>query len=62
MLDKLPEWLMPGGVALLYTMEFTLLKKLVRERPGLTLITETRTEAGGLLHGELRCAIESRAC
>ncbi|MBS5879118.1 MAG: methyltransferase [Clostridium sp.] len=51
MLDKLPEWLMPGGVALLYTMEFTLLKKLVRERPGLTLITETRTEAGGLLPG-----------
>lgn len=51
MLDKLPEWLVPGGVALLYTMEFTLLKKLVRERPRLTLITETRTEAGGLLPG-----------
>lgn len=51
MLDKLPEWLVPGGVALLYTMEFTLLKKLVRERPQLTLITETRTEAGGLLPG-----------
>lgn len=51
MLDKLPEWLVPGGIALLYTMEFTLLKKLVRERPQLTLITETRTEAGGLLPG-----------
>ncbi len=51
MLDKLPQWLSPGGVSLLYTMEFTLLKKLIRERPGLKLITETRTEAGGLLPG-----------
>ena len=51
MLDKLLEWLAPGGIALLYTMEFTLLKKLVRERPNLRLITETRTEAGGLLPG-----------
>lgn len=51
LLDKLPEWLVPGGIALLYTMEFTLLKRLVHERPSLTLITETRTEAGGLLPG-----------
>ena len=32
-------------------MEFTLLKKLIRERPGLKLVTETRTEAGGLMPG-----------
>ncbi|MBQ3201128.1 MAG: methyltransferase [Clostridia bacterium] len=51
MLDKLPYWLNPGGIAILYTMEFTLLKKLVRERKNLKLITETRTEAGGLLPG-----------
>lgn len=35
MLDKLPEWLMPGGVALLYTMEFTLLKNLCANGQGL---------------------------
>ncbi|MBE5784624.1 MAG: methyltransferase domain-containing protein [Clostridiales bacterium] len=51
MLDKLPHWLNEGGIAILYTMEFTLLKKLVRERKNLKLITETRTEAGGLLPG-----------
>lgn len=51
MLDKLPQWLVPGGVALLYTMEFTLLKRLIRERKNLKLITETRTDAGGLMPG-----------
>ena len=38
-----------GGVAILYTMEYTLLKKLIREHPGLRLVTEVRTEAGGLM-------------
>ena len=33
----------------LYTMEYTLLKKLIREHPGLRLVTEVRTEAGGLM-------------
>ncbi len=51
LLDRLPKWLNPDGVAILYTMEFTLLKKLVRERAFLRLVTETRTEAGGLLPG-----------
>lgn len=47
-LDRLPQWLKPGGVALLYTMEYTLLKNLIRERPRLTLLSQLRTEAGGL--------------
>ena len=51
LLDRLPQWLNKDGVAILYTMEFTLLKKLVREREFLRLVTETRTEAGGLLPG-----------
>lgn len=51
LLDKLPTWLNENGVAILYTMEFTLLKKLIRERPKLELVTETRTEAGGLMPG-----------
>lgn len=51
LLDKLPTWLNENGVAILYTMEFTLLKKLIRERPRLELVTETRTEAGGLMPG-----------
>lgn len=51
LLDRLPQWLNEDGVAILYTMEFTLLKKLIRERPKLKLVTETRTEAGGLMPG-----------
>ena len=48
LLDRLPQWLRPGGVAILYTMEFTLLKNLLRQRPGLRLLSQARTEAGGL--------------
>lgn len=47
-LDRLPYWVKKGGVAVLYTMEHTLLKRLLRDRPYLKLITEVRTEAGGL--------------
>lgn len=47
-LDRLPYWVRKGGVAILYTMEYTLLKRLVRDRPYLKLVTEVRTEAGGL--------------
>ncbi len=48
---RLPEWLKPNGVAVLYTMEFTLLKKLLRETPALKLVAQERTEAGGLMPG-----------
>ena len=38
-----------GGVAILYTMEFTLLKRLIREQGArVTLLSQSRTEAGGL--------------
>ena len=30
--------------------------------PGLAIGVRAAAEAGGLLHGELRCSIESRAC
>lgn len=48
LLDKLPKLLRTGGTAILYTMEFTLLKKLIRERSCLELVSQGRTEAGGL--------------
>ena len=48
LLDKLPELVKKGGTALLYTMEFTLLKKLIRERKNLEILSQGRTEAGGL--------------
>ena len=49
LLDKLPQLVKKGGVAILYTMEFTLLKRLIRERAGyLELVSQARTEAGGL--------------
>lgn len=47
-LDRLPQWLKSGGTAILYTMEYTLLKNLIRERPRLSLLSQLRTEAGGL--------------
>ncbi|MDO5110791.1 MAG: methyltransferase [Clostridia bacterium] len=50
-LDKLTDWMQPDGTAVLYTMEFTLLKKLLRARPALELVTETKTDAGGLMPG-----------
>lgn len=52
LVDLLPEWLAPNGTALLYTMEFTLLKNLLRARQDvLTLEKKTSTNAGGLLPG-----------
>ena len=47
-LDRLPQWLRPGGIAILYTMEFTLLKTLLRDRPAISLLSQARTNAGGL--------------
>jgi 23S rRNA G2445 N2-methylase RlmL len=48
-LDKLPQLLAPGGVALLYTMEYRLLSSCLK-RQGAPLLAETRrTEAGGLM-------------
>ena len=37
-----------GGIAVLYTMEFTLLKNLIRERRNIEILKQERTEAGGL--------------
>lgn len=49
LLEKLPQLVKKGGVAVLYTMEFTLLKRLIREQGSrLTLLSQQRTEAGGL--------------
>ena len=46
---RLPELLVPGGVAVLYTMEYKLLKACLDRARGLTLRAQKRTEAGGLL-------------
>ena len=45
----LPEWLAPGGVAVLYTMEYTLLHRCLGAQKKLRRVGETRTAAGGLL-------------
>ena len=45
----LPEWLASGGVAVLYTMEYTLLHRCLGAQKKLRRIGETRTAAGGLL-------------
>ena len=46
---RLPELLAPGGTAVLYTMEYKLLKTCLDRTRGLTLRERKRTEAGGLL-------------
>ena len=46
---RLPELLSPGGTAVLYTMEYKLLKSCLDRAKGLTLREWKRTEAGGLL-------------
>ena len=48
LIAKLPELVRKGGVAVLYTMEFTLLKNILRESPHVKLLSQQRTEAGGL--------------
>ena len=48
LVERLPKLVKKGGVAVLYTMEFTLLKRLVRERRDLEILRTERTEAGGL--------------
>ena len=46
---KLPELVKKGGVAILYTMEFTLLKRIIKENEDkVALLSQHRTEAGGL--------------
>ncbi len=46
---RLPDLLAPGGTAVLYTMEYKLLKACLDRTKGLTLRERKRTEAGGLL-------------
>ena len=46
---RLPELLSPGGTAVLYTMEYKLLKGCLDRSKGLVLREQKRTEAGGLL-------------
>lgn len=47
---QLPAWLSPGGVAVLYTMEYRLLQRCIEaQQSRLLRLEETRTEAGGLL-------------
>lgn len=49
LLDRLPQLVRSGGVAVLYTMEFTMLKRMIKERPNLEILKQERTEAGGLM-------------
>ena len=46
---RLPDLLAPGGTAVLYTMEYKLLKTCLDRTGGLVLRERKRTEAGGLL-------------
>jgi len=48
LLQKLSQWLRPGGIALLYTMEYALLTRLVAQNDQFSALKRLRTEAGGL--------------
>ena len=47
-IKKLPDWLKPGGVAVLYTMEIRLLRQCLEDCKALEVRRIVRTEAGGL--------------
>lgn len=49
--ERLPQWLRPGGTAVLYTMEHTLMKKLLASHTNLRLLFQTKAGAGGLHPG-----------
>ncbi len=49
LVEKLPEWLAPGGTAILYTMEYTLLKRCLALQQSLVPAGKARTQAGGLM-------------
>lgn len=49
--DMLPKWLKDGGIAILYTMEYTLLKRTIAMHEELELVARGKTEAGGLIPG-----------
>jgi 23S rRNA G2445 N2-methylase RlmL len=44
----LPRLLSPGGVAVLYSMEYKLLKTCLQQEKHLAFVTSMQTEAGGL--------------
>ena len=46
---RLPDLLAPDGIAVLYTMEYRLLKRCLGAQPALRIAANKRTEAGGLL-------------
>ncbi len=45
---RIPDWVKPGGIAVLYTMEGRLLEKELRSAPNLKIMRKTMVEAGGL--------------
>ncbi|MPM58943.1 Release factor glutamine methyltransferase [bioreactor metagenome] len=47
-IHALPKLLVPGGIAVLYTMEHRLLAACLEREPSLTVAAELATEAGGL--------------
>lgn len=49
LLDRLPQLVKRGGIAVLYTMEFTMLKRMIKERANIEILKQERTESGGLM-------------
>jgi 2-polyprenyl-3-methyl-5-hydroxy-6-metoxy-1,4-benzoquinol methylase len=47
-LYNITKWVRPGGAVLLYTMEFTLLRRLLAKQKKLRLLSEINTNAGDL--------------
>lgn len=49
-LSHFTEWVRPGGVAVLYTMEFALLRRLLIGQKKMRLLSEIRSNAGSPHH------------
>ena len=46
--EKLPSWVKPGGIAVLYTMEGRLLDRCLAKQERVQILQRSRVEAGGL--------------
>ena len=46
--DRIPQWVKPGGIAVLYTMEGKLLEQCLYGNSRLKILKKYKVEAGGL--------------
>lgn len=57
-ISRIRDWMRPGAFVLLYSMEFSLLKRLIASAPHLEFMKLEKTSAGGLMPGIFFCKVK----